>query len=167
MFDSAIAIIALIVSILSLGLSIYFWRRQFRPIVTVAVKTAAAGESSIAFDLQVKNSGSIPAKDIKLTVDQADLENTLGSGADKANRDRWLAAFNDENSILSLQNGESVTCSFGMSQLRDKGFWKYKCQLPITIEYFGWFGTHYKETQTIKIMNSDSFTDFHWGGKSS
>jgi hypothetical protein len=167
MFDSTIAIIALIVSILSLGLSIYFWKRQFRPIVTVAVKTAAAGEISIAFDLQIKNSGSIPAKDIKLTVAQADLENALGSADDQGNRDRWLAAFNEENLILSLQNGESVTCSFGMSQLHDQGFWKYKSNLPITIEYLGWFGTHYKETQTIKIMNSDSFTDFHWGGKRS
>jgi hypothetical protein len=166
MFDSTIAIIALIVSILSLGLSFYFWKRQFRPIITVAVKTAAAGDISIAFDLQVKNSGSIPAKNIKLSAKQSDLESALGSSADKENRDRWIAAFNEENSILSLQNGESVTCSFGMSQSHDKGFWKYKSKLPITIEYLGWFGTHYEETQIVKIMNSDSFTDFHWGKSS-
>lgn len=166
MFDSTIAIIALIVSILSLGLSFYFWRRQFRPIITLAVKTAAAGDIFIAFDLQVKNSGSIPAKDIKLSVNQSELEYALGIGADKENRVRWLAAFNEENSIPSLQNGESITCSFGMSQSHDKGFWKYKTHLPITIEYLGWFGIRYKEIQTLKIMNSDSFTDFHWGKNS-
>ena len=167
MVDSTIAIIALLVAIISLGLSVYFWKKQFRPIITVAIKTNVAGNVSIAFDLQVKNSGSIPAKDIKLTVDQASLENALGSTANQQNRDRWLAAFNEENSILSLQNGESILCSFGMSQSYDEGFWKYKSKLPITIEYLGWFGTRYKETQTIKIMNSDSFTDFHWGAKSS
>ena len=167
MFDITIAIIALIVSIFSLGLSFYFWRRQFRPIITVAVKTNVGGNILIAFDLQVKNSGSIPAKDIKLSVTQSDLKNALGSDANKENRVRWLAAFNEENSIESLQNGESITCCFGTSKSDGSGFWKYKSKLPVTIEYLGWFGTHYKDTQTIKIMDSDSFTGFNWGSKSS
>jgi len=163
MFDNIIAIIALIVSILSLGLSIYFWRRQFRPIITVAVKTAAAGNLSIIFNLQVKNSGALPAKDIKLSVDQSDLERAFANGATQENKNLWLAAFNEENMIESLQNGETITCSFGMSQPNDKGFWKYKSKLPITIEYSGWFGTHYKDMQIVKITNSESFTDSQWG----
>jgi hypothetical protein len=166
MFDSIIAIIALLVSILAFGLSIYFWRKQFRPIITVAVKTAAAGNISIVFNLQVKNSGTLPAKDIKLSVNQSDLERALGNDASQENKNRWLAAFNEENMIAALQNGESITCSFGMSQSHDKGFWKYKAKLPITIEYLGWFGTRYIETQTVKIINSDSFTDFQWGNNS-
>lgn len=166
MFEIIISVIALIVAIISLALSIYFWKRQFRPIITLAVKTVVAGNVSTAFDLQIKNSGSIPARNIRLTVDQAVLENALGSSADQKNRKRWLAAFYEENLISCLQNGESITCSFGMSQSHDQGFWKYKSELPITIEYIGWFGGNYKETQAVKIMNSDSFTDFHWENKS-
>jgi hypothetical protein len=162
MFEVIISVIALIVAIISLALSIYFWKRQFRPIITLAVKTSGAGNISIVFDLQVKNSGSIPARDIRLTVDQVALENALGGSADQENRKRWLAAFCEQNLISCLQNGESITCSFGMSQSHDQGFWKYKSELPITIEYMGWFGTKYKESQTVKIMNSNSFTDFHW-----
>jgi len=167
MFDSLIATIALVISILSFGLSVYFWRRQFRPIITLAVKTAASGNISIAFNLQVKNSGSIPAKDIKLSASQADIESALGNDASQGNRNRWLAAFAEENVISALQNGESITCSFGMSQSRDNGFWKYRAMLPISIEYYGWFGTRYSETQTLKIINSESFTDFHWGSNGS
>ncbi len=166
MFNSVIAIIALVLSIISLGLSIYFWRRQFRPIITLAVKTAAAGNVSIAFNLQVKNSGTIPAKNIKLSASQADIEKALGKDSGQENRQRWLAAFNGNNMISTLQNGESMICSFGMSQSNDYGFWKYRTSLPINIEYIGWFGTRYSETQSVKIINSDSFTDFQWGNNS-
>jgi len=166
MTDQIVAIIALIVSILSLGLSVYFWRRQFRPIITVAVKTAAAGNVSIAFELHVKNSGSLPAKNIKLSANQSDLDSAFGNDATQENRTRWLAAFNGENVIPVLQNGESITCSFGMSQAHDQGFWKYRANLPITVEYTGWFGNNYIDTQNVKFIDSDSFTGFLWGGRS-
>lgn len=162
MYDP-IAIIALIISILSLSLSFYFWRRQFRPLITVAVKTAAAGNASIAFNLQIKNSGSLPAKNIRLSTKQSDLDNAYGNDATENNKTRWLAAFNEENIIHVLQNGDFVTCSFGMSQPGDKGFWKYGVNLQVTIDYTGWFGCHYTETQNIKIVDTDSFTGFQWG----
>ena len=166
MSDQIIAIIALIISILSLGLSVYFWRRQFRPIITVAVKTASAGNVSIAFNLQVMNSGSLPAKNIKLSAKQSDLDSAFGDDATQENQTRWLAAFNEDNVIPILQNGESITCSFGLSQPNDRGFWKYRANLPITVEYSGWFGYHYVDTQNVKFIDSDSFTGFLWGGRS-
>lgn len=166
MSDQIIAIIALIISILSFGLSVYFWRRQFRPIITVAVKTAAAGNVSIAFNLQVMNSGSLPAKNIKLSAKESDLDIAFGNDATQDNQIRWLAAFNEENEIPILQNGELITCSFGMSQPNDRGFWKYRADLPITVEYNGWFGYNYSETQNVKFIDTDSFTGFLWGGRS-
>lgn len=166
MSDQIVAIIALIISFLSFGLSVYFWRRQFRPIITVAVKTADAGNRGIYFNLQVKNSGSLPAKNIKLSANQSDLDIAFGDDATQENRTRWLAAFNEENVIPILQNGESITCSFGMSQPHDRGFWLYRANLRITTEYAGWFGYHYVDTQIISIIDSNSFTDFQWGDRS-
>ena len=166
MNDQIIPMIALIISITALGLSIYFWRMQFRPIITVTVKTAAAGNISTAFNLQVKNSGSLPAKDIKLSINQLELQNVFGAGATEENKIRWLAAFEDKNTISILQNGESITCSFGTSMAQDKGFWKYLSIFQISIEYYGWFGYHYVDTQKIKIVDSDSFTDFQWERRS-
>ena len=160
MSGQIVAIIALIISIVSLGLSVYFWRRQFRPIITVAVKTVAAGNISIAFNLQIKNSGSLPAKNIKLSANQSDLESAFGNDATEENRTRWLAAFNEDNVIPILQNGEFITCSFGISQPHDRGFWKYRANLRVTIEYCGWFGYHYVDIQNVKIIDSDSFTGF-------
>ena len=163
MTDQIVAVIALIISILSFGVSVYFWRRQFRPIITVAVKTAGAGNASTAFSLQIKNSGSLPAKNIKLSANQSDLESAFATDATPENKTRWLAAFDEKNVIPILQNGDTTICSFGFSKPNNQGFWKYKSSLRITVDYYGWFGYHYNEMQGIRIVNSDSFTDFQWG----
>ena len=157
-----IALIALIISILSLGMSFYFWRRQFRPIITVAVRTVRGGNCTIAYSLNVKNSGSIPAKNIHISLDESTLEYALGKDATGENRVRWLRSIN-ENSVHMLQNGDTSTCSFGTSQADDNGFWKYGSEITIKLEYTGWFGYKYTDAQVLKIQDSDSFTGYMWG----
>ena len=76
------------------------------------------------------------------------------------------AKSSEENVIQILQNGKSITFSFGLSQPNDRGFWKYRANLPITIKYTGWFGNHYVDTQNVKFIDSDSFTGFLCGGRS-
>lgn len=99
-------------------------------------------------------------------MNQCNLESAFGKDATEENRVRWLAAFEEENKLPVLQNGDTVTCSFGMSKPGDKGFWKYRAKLQVTIEYYGWFGYHYKETQNIHIVDSNSFTGFQWASGS-
>lgn len=41
--ELAVSVVALVVSALALGLSVFFWRRQFRPIVTAMVQTHHGG----------------------------------------------------------------------------------------------------------------------------
>ena len=83
----AVAGVALVVSTIALGVSIYFWRRQFRPIVTIAVRTHKAGPEAIAYDLVVMNSGSMPAKSIQLTVDESSLASAFGADATPDNKE--------------------------------------------------------------------------------
>jgi hypothetical protein len=40
-------------ALVSLGISVYFWRRSLGPIVTAAVKTHTAGSDAITYDLVV------------------------------------------------------------------------------------------------------------------
>jgi hypothetical protein len=160
--DTIIAISALIISVLSLGISVYFWRRSFRPIVTAMVKTHAAGNLATIFDLEILNTGSIPAKNIRLKVKQTDIDKALGKDATPDNKRRWLCCFEAENMISILHNNSSIKCSFGQSTADDNGFWKYKANMPITIEYEGWFGKKYIQNQNIQIIDSNSFTGYHW-----
>ena len=160
--DTLIAILALFVSITALGISVYFWRRSFRPIVTAMVKTHDAGDMATTFDLEIMNTGSIPAKNIILKAQQTYIENALGQEATLDNLERWLCCFRAENIIIILHNNTSVKCSFGQSKANDQGFWKYNSTIPITIEYEGWFGKKYIQNQNIQIIDSNSFTGFHW-----
>lgn len=160
--DSIISFSALLVSIIAFGTSIYFWRRSFRPIVTAMVKTHSAGNMGTAFDLEVLNSGSLPAKNIRLSANPEKIESAFGNDASQENRNRWLCCFEPENTISILHNNEKIRCSFGMSRVDDQGFWKYKAIIPITIKYEGWFGKEYTQNQVIQIIDSDSFTGFLW-----
>ncbi|CAD7387725.1 hypothetical protein VB145_14010 [Xanthomonas arboricola] len=161
--DTAIAIAALVVSLVALVTSVYFWRRQFRPIVTAAVRTASAGSNCIAYKLEVLNSGTIPARNIVLHVDKAALSEVFGADATPENQTRWLACFTREKRITVLHNGSRVSCSFGTTQSNDRGFWKTRAQISMTIQYEGWFGEKYVQAQTVEVVDSASFTGYMWG----
>jgi hypothetical protein len=161
--DIAISLVALLVSIITLGVSIHFWLRQFRPLVTVAVRTASASPMMIAYKLEVMNSGTIPAKDIALSVDEGSLAGALGADATPDNKARWLACFTPHPLIRILHNGSSTSCSFGTTKASNAGFWKTRAQIAIKIKYEGWFGKRYLECQVVEIVDSGSFTGFMWG----
>lgn len=161
--DTIIALVALFVSIGALCCSIYFWRRQFRPIVTVAIRTAKAGNEAIAYNLEILNSGAIPARNILLTVDEITLPEAFGADASEHNKVRWLACFGSSTQISILHNQSRMLCSFGTTKANNQGFWKYRARLQITVRYKGWFGKSYLETQVVQVLDSDSFTGHTWG----
>jgi hypothetical protein len=159
--NTMIAAAALLVSFCSLLISVYFWRRSFRPIVSAAVKTHAAGNEAILYDLVVLNSGTIPAKNIRIKATEKSLASAFGGDASAENKQRWLACFNQV--IGLLQNNDRVSCSFGTTKAADAGFWKHNAAISITIIYEGWFGRKYNEKQNIQIADSNSFTGYSWG----
>jgi hypothetical protein len=158
----AVALVALLVSIVALGQSVYFWRLQFRPIVTAAVRTHSSGNVAIAYDLVIQNSGMIPAKNIRIRADAVSLAAAFGADATPQNKHLWLACFEDDPAVSILQNGDRTSCSFGMTTANEKGFWKYGSTISIELTYEGWFGGRYVQPQLIKIADSNSFTGHHW-----
>jgi len=160
--DTLIALIALAISGVSLGTSIRFWRRSFRPLVTAAVRTHGAGNEGITYNLVLLNSGTIPARNIRLSANNESLANAFGSGATPEQRLKWLVCFKPETEIPILHNGDRVSCSFGTTKSQEDGFWKYKATISVCIKYSGWFGLSYEERHDIKILDSDSFTGYMW-----
>jgi hypothetical protein len=152
---------SLIVALIALGLSFYSWRRSFRPIVTAAVKTHAGGNVLTAYNLVVMNSGTLPAKNIRLSADKNLLARALGRGATEKERKSELACF--DSVIRFLQNNDRVSCAFGHTKANDAGFWKYNAIISIDVNYEGWFGSKYHHTQELVIVDSESFTGYFWG----
>ncbi|MGU5738814.1 hypothetical protein [Aeromonas caviae] len=152
---------SLLVSLVALLMSTWILRQQFRPIVTATVKTARAGSEGIFYSLKVMNSGSVPAKSIKLSLSESDLIQHLGEDASEKSKEKWIYSINKKE-IYILQNGESTSCSFGYTRDTNKGFWKYGSEFPVVITYEGWLGITHSETLLLKIQDSDSFTGYMW-----
>ncbi|AKC80314.1 hypothetical protein XB05_17335 [Xanthomonas arboricola] len=161
--DTLIAFVALLVSLLTFGASIRFWRRQFRPIVTASIRTHKADNQTIAYNLVLLNSGTIPAKNIAMSVDESTLVAAFGDSATTENKTRWLACFSATPRIKILHNGDRTSCSFGTTQAGNTGFWKTRATISITIKYDGWFGLSYTQLQVLEVVDSGSFTGYMWG----
>ena len=159
--NTMIAAAALLTSFCSFLVSVYFWKRSFRPIVSAVVKTHAADEVVIQYDLVVLNSGTIPARNIRIRGEKKSLTSAFGRDASAENKTRWLACF--DQTIGLLQNNDRVSCSFGSTMADDGGFWKHKAIISITLTYEDWFGWKYTDKQDIQIIDSDSFTGYMWG----
>src|SRR5437763_1564825 len=140
--NNYVPLIALTISLCSLIISFWMWLRSFRPIVTVAVKTHTAGNVAILYNLVVMNSGSLPARNIRIQLADDSLVAAFGDGASAECKEQWLACFAE--TIPILQNNDRVFCSFGTTTANDAGFWKYGAMLRITVRYDGWFGWRYK-----------------------
>ncbi len=153
---------AVVISFISLVIAIHFASKSFRPIVSVAVRTHSGGNVSIIYNLEVLNSGAIPARDIRILAKDEDIRLALAHSQYQEREREWLACFRPECAIPILQNGARVSCSFGLSRDNDNGFWKYGASIPVVVEYFGWFGRKYSEPQMIYIRDSDSFTGYMW-----
>jgi hypothetical protein len=159
-----LAFFAFVVSLFAAGFTYFVWQRSARPIVTVAVKEYESGDAAITYNLEVLNSGTIPAKNVRIMTEQGSLAAALGADATAENKQRWLACL--DVVILLLRPNEPTTCSFGTTMANDTGFWKYKAIIPITVIYEDWFGSKYAEKQNIQIFSSDSFTGYSWGERS-
>lgn len=163
--DLWLSFLAVVISSISLVVAVKYASRSFRPIVSVAVRTHAAGNEAITYNLEVINSGSIPARDIQIRALLADVESAIKSPGSEEKKRVWLSCFDQECRIPVLQNGEKVSCSFGMSKADDSGFWKYGATIPVVVEYKSWFWKSYVDSQTLYIRDSDSFTGYMWSSE--
>src|SRR5437016_4194254 len=148
---------SLLVSLFAFLLSVHHLKRSFRPIVSVVVKTHDAGNAATTYDLVVLNSGTLPARNIRISAEPASLNAAFGRDASEDNKTRWLAGFDRE--IYLLHNGDKVSCSFGMTKANDAGFWKYDATISVTVKYQHWFGKGllgrpFSEDQKIRIADS-------------
>jgi hypothetical protein len=115
--DLLIPIGALAISILSFYFSIKSWLETNRPIVVARVTTKAGGNISMVLDIIVQNVGNRPAKNIDLRVPQKELDSFLTAIKGDPLRNDIEACFSDKGNIPVLENGRSVTNSFGVLQV--------------------------------------------------
>jgi hypothetical protein len=158
----AIAGLALVVSLVAYYFNRKSWRETYRPIVTARITTVASGNRGIALNIVVNNTGNRPAKNIRLLVNQNDLESTLSSKED-SQRSLIENCFSSQTVIPILENERSVSNSFGFLSDREDSTWKVNSTLNIEILYEDLEGRSFKHKIPLLLAGDEGFAGGFWG----
>lgn len=167
MISSIFSSIAILLSIASLYTAWQLWKLSNRPVVSVAVETAASGNPGTALKLVVRNEGNRPAKDVRLEVNSAALDSLLAKNTNNALIDAVRRCFQPSSTIPLLSTGCSTECSFGLlAGESSDSTWRKEATLHVTISYADLTtGRTFRHTVTIRIADNSSFTGSMWSSK--
>lgn len=137
-----------------------------RPVVIAKVEIPSQGNTAAIFDLVVHNTGNAPAKNIRLSIDQIELETAFAPQIDEVLKDTILKCFTDEGIIPVLENGQYAKCarnSFGVISVQPgHSTWKNNAILNIKISYQDLDGNPYEYELPLKIGDNSSFAGGAW-----
>ena len=158
---------ALIASLISLLITVWLWRESNRPVVTARIKTHSAGNIAIFYKIEVVNSGTRPAKNVRLHVQPQEIAKALLPEAKNsknfAKELRYIeCCFEDRAVIPVLLNGESRTSPFGHTS-SENPLWVPGAIIEVGISYQGLEGQGYKSRFTIKIDDTKGFAGTSYG----
>ena len=163
------SVAAVIISVISLCVTVLLWQQSNRPVVAARIKTHSGGNVAIMYLLELVNSGSRPAKNIRLHASHDQIAAALmpeaKSQPDFANHLRTVERCFEERAMVPvLLNGEAITNSFGHTSMGHP-FWKPGATMELKISYRGLQGQRYASRVTIKIDDTAGFAGASYGGK--
>jgi len=161
----AVSLAALIVSILSYYFAVRSWRESYRPIVTARVTTHSSGNIGAALNLLVENTGTRPARNIRLTVDEAVLNEAFDPNHANRYREGVRACFSEKFVIPVLANGATVSNSFGLVSRNEQNTWKWHSRVPVRITYEDLSGRKFTHDLDLFIANNEGFASGAWHEK--
>lgn len=153
---------ALVVSVLSFYFSIRSWRETNRPIVTARVTSHSGGEEGTALNIVVENTGNRPARNIKLSVGEKDLEAALSEKIEEVYNRAIRRCFSERGVIPILANGKSVSNDFGWLTVGDKSAWKGDLRFNIEVSYEDLDGRKFKHTNPLLVADDAGFAGSFW-----
>nr|MBC8361625.1 nucleotide-binding protein [Candidatus Desulfatibia profunda] len=140
------------------------YQKANRPFVTAKVTTHAEGNTASALNITVHNSGTSPAKDIRLNVKDAELKAAFSNESSDPLKKSIINCFSEKGMIPVLENGQSVTNSFGMFHINQKqSTWKNDFILNIEISYLDLDGNEYNHKIPLKLASDIGFAGSRWG----
>lgn len=160
----AVAIFSACVSGISLVFSILSWRQANRPIVSARITTASGGNCGIVLNIIIENTGSRPARDIRLIASRADVVAALIPAEGEIPIDAQRCFFSNV-SIPILANGRSTSNSFGHLG-RQEGAWRPSAEIPIKIVYRDLWRRKFKSKMHLLLADDAGFAQTFWESSS-
>lgn len=153
-----LAIVALVISLLSFGFAVYSWRQANRPMVVARVTTESGGNTGIALNLLVENTGNRPAQDVELIAKKADVR--AASAQAVVPRDAERCFFSGIR-VPVLANGRRSTNAFW--HLGQADSWRAGAEIPVTVRYRDLNGRRFSNKHRLVLADDAGFAQTFWG----
>ena len=163
------SVAAVIISVISLAVTVWLWQQSNRPVVTARIKTHSGGNMAITYLLELVNSGTRPAKNVRLHASHDKIAAAL---MPEAHNDSHFAThlrivercFEERSMVPVLLNGEATTNPFGHTSA-EHPFWQPGATMQLQVTYHGLQGQRYSSLITIKIDDTAGFAGASYGDK--
>lgn len=160
---TAISLLALFSSALSLYLTRRLWLSTNRPIVVAFVDECSSGNTSTAFNVVISNVGNRPALEVRLHADKRSLDALVSKSAPDEVARIIASCFDGESAVSVLRNGEELVNAFGSysSDVRWQHL-NYGAVIPIRLTYSDLSGRVYSEGLRLKVFARNGFAGSVW-----
>jgi hypothetical protein len=161
---TAIAVAALIASLVSLYFTKVNWLQSNRPIVSAFLVEHHPGNAFTAFNLVISNTGSRPAVRVRLHASRADILRLFLPDVDERRIEQVEHNFLRDSEVPLLRNGEELATSFGgVSADFQNGPWlNYGVEMDISITCRDLDGRAFESRQPLKVYARDGFGGGVW-----
>ncbi|MDP2265142.1 MAG: hypothetical protein Q8J70_01195 [Thiobacillus sp.] len=161
-----ISLISVSVAIVSLIFAMYSWKQTHRPLISARITSVGGGNMGIPLNIVVENTGSRPAREVRLVVKKHDVFKALPQDSQQSIPRDAERCFFSEKIIPVLANGRSVSNAFGRLALQT-GSWRPGASIPLTIKYRD-LGNRRFTSKLLLVLSDDSgFAQTFWEEPSS
>lgn len=155
-----VSMISASISCISLIFATLSWRQANRPIISVRITTESSGNSGVALNIIVENTGNRPARDIHFTASEAEVKTALSSPDTEIPIDARRCFFKGI-SIPVLANGRTVSNSFGHLG-QQAGSWRPGAEIPIKVKYRDLGSRCFKSRMRLLLADDAGFAQTFW-----
>jgi hypothetical protein len=120
------------------------------------------GNASIPLSLVVENTGTRPAKNIRMVVDETLLNQFIVLHPSNSLTRQIRACFSSDGIIPVLANGKSVSNSFGLISDDANATWKGDPRFDIRISYQDLDGRQFRHTIPLFVKEDQGFASGFW-----
>lgn len=159
-----VSLMAVAVSVVSFYFSVKSWRESNRPLVTARVTSfGLGGNIAIPLSLLIENTGSRPAKNVRLKVEDKRLNRTILLNTEYDEMiDAIKLCFGERGIIPILANGKAVHNNFGILKGQSEGTWNPGARLDVTLQYEDLDGREYKHINPLLLADDRGFAGSFW-----
>lgn len=158
-----VALMAVSVSAFSFYFSVQSWRGSNRPFITVRVTSfGLGGNIATPLSLLVENTGTRPAKNVRLKVEDKKLEDIMLPSRTTEDFEAIKLCFSERGVIPVLANGNAVSNNFGLLKGPSEGTWTPNARIEITVSFEDLDGRRFTHSNPLLLADDRGFAGSFW-----